>query len=84
QGLFYSKEKIQRFRLPKGLFTVKHVKEECPEQMNPVTAPVSIGAGSMTFTRKRCPGFTCRTCGFFIDQSEKSIILIIESDAFVY
>ncbi|WP_190277757.1 hypothetical protein [Bacillus amyloliquefaciens] len=52
--------------------------------MNRVTAPVSIGAGSMTFTRKRCNGVTCRTCGFFIDQSEKSVILFIESDAFVY
>ncbi len=37
-----------------GFRTAKHVEEECPEQMNPVTAPVSIGAGSMTFTRKRC------------------------------
>ncbi|QBG55423.1 hypothetical protein D2M30_1092 [Bacillus amyloliquefaciens] len=67
-----------------GFRTAKHVEEECPEQMNPVTAPVSIGAGSMTFTRKRCHSFTCRTCGCFIHQSEKSIILLIESDAFVY
>ncbi|OCB97098.1 hypothetical protein SRCM101294_01286 [Bacillus amyloliquefaciens] len=64
-----------------GFRKAKHVEEECPEQMNPVTASVSIGAGSMTFTRKRCHSFTCRC---FIHQSEKSIILFIESDAFVY